>query len=150
MPGSDHTVQVFIENKAGSSTKNTYDETTLKFLGSAEVARPYPYPYGFVLDTRSGDGDCVDCFVVTDRALNAGDIVACVPVHLLEQYEDGEVDHKVLGVLAGSASIIEDTAVTAIRAFVLSVFSHIPGKTMRLGSLHGPAEAARFIRSCSV
>jgi len=150
MSAAAQTVRVFIENEAGSSTKNTFDETSLQLLGSAEVARAYPYPYGFVLDTLSGDGDCVDCFVVTDKALHTGDIVECVPVHLLEQIEDGEVDHKVLCVLAGSPDVVAAAAVATIRAFVTSVFSHIPGKRVELGSLLGPAEAARYVRQCSL
>ena len=117
---------------------------------SAEVARPYPFAYGFVLDTRSGDGDCVDCFVVTDQALHTGDVVDCVPVHLLEQVEDGEVDHKVLCVLAGVPPVVAESAVATIRAFVTAVFSHIPGKRMELGRLHGPAEAVSYVQACRV
>jgi inorganic pyrophosphatase len=49
-------VQVLIENEAGSSDKNTFDERTLEFLHRARVSRAYPYPYGFVLGTRGGDG----------------------------------------------------------------------------------------------
>ena len=150
MAASSPTFQVFVENEAGSPTKNTYDETTLKLVGSEKVAAPYPYHYGFVLNTRSGDGDAVDCFVVTDRALHSGDVVECSPVHLLEQIEDGEVDHKVLCVPAGSQAVIEDGAVATIRAFVAAVFAHIPGKRMQTGSLLGKAEAVRYVRACSL
>ena len=150
MPTTDRIFQVFIENEAGLATKNTYDEKTLKFLKSTKVSRPYPYPYGFVLDTISGDGDCVDCFVVTEKALRSGDIVECVPSHLMEQIEDGEVDHKVLCVLAGSPSVVEDRAVVTIRAFAMSVFAHIPGKRMQLGSLLGTAEAVDYVRKCTI
>lgn len=150
MPDSDRTIRVFIENEAASSIKNTFDEKTLQFLGSAEVAQPYPFPYGFMLDTRSGDGDCVDCFVVTERTLRTGDIVECAPVHLLEQIEDGEIDHKVLCVDAGAPKLIGDDAVATILAFVMSVFSHIPGKRIELGALLGPAEAEAYIERCRV
>ena len=147
---SDDTFKVFIENEAGSSTKNTYDEKTLRFLKSETVARPYPFPYGFVLDTLSGDGDSVDCFVVTEKALRSGSVVECTPLHLLEQIEDGEVDHKVLCVLADAPRAVEDGAVATIRAFVMSVFSHIPGKKMQLGSLLDTAEAVQYLRRCRV
>ena len=144
------TFQVFIENEAGSATKNTFDEKTLRLRGSKEVARPYPFPYGFVINTLSGDGDCVDCFVVSKRVLRTGDIVECVPVHLLEQIEDGEVDHKVLCVPAGSPTVVPESAVAKIRAFVMSVFSHIPGKDMRLGALLDADAAERYVRKCRV
>ena len=150
MPRSDDIIKVFIENVSGSSTKNTFDEQTLKHLGSQQVASPYPYPYGFALNTLGGDGDCVDCFVVTDKALKSGDIVDFVPLHLLEQIEDGEVDHKVLGVLAETPNVIDELALETIRAFIMSVFSDLPGKQMQLGTLHGATEALRYIRECRV
>lgn len=150
MPSLDHPLQVFIENEAGSATKNTYDEKALRLLGSQTLSRPYPYHYGFVLNTRSGDGDAVDCFVVTRNILRAGDIVECVPLHLLEQIEDGEIDHKILCVPAGSPNILDDGAEANIRAFVTSAFSHIPGKRMQLGSLLGSTQAVEYIQKCQV
>ena len=147
---SDEVIKVFIENVSGSSTKNTYDEQTLKHLGSQQVASPYPYPYGFALNTLGGDGDCVDCFVVPDKALQSGEIVDYVPVHLLEQVEDGEVDHKVLGVLTGSPNVVDDLALETIRGFIMSVFSDVPGKQMQLGTLHGASEALRYLQKCRV
>ena len=147
---SDNLLRVFIENEAGSSTKNTYDEETLVFLKSAKVSQPYPYPYGFALDTKSGDGDAVDCFVVTENALQSGEIVECRALHLLEQIEDGEVDHKILCVPAAAASGVDSDAVEAIRAFVMSVFAHIPGKKMQLGALLGKADAEHYVRDCKL
>ena len=150
MPASDNTFQIFIENEAGSATKNTYDEKTLQLIGCQAVSRAYPFPYGFVLNTRSGDGDGVDCFLVTGKSLRTGDIVECDPVYLLEQIEDGEVDHKVLCVPAGSSGFVDDRAVADIRDFIESVFSHIPGKSMQLGSLLGATEAVEYVRNCRI
>ncbi len=73
-------------------------------MRTVEVSAAYPYPYGFVLGTTGGDGDAVDCFVLTETPLRSGSIVECEPVGLLEQIEDGGVDHKVLAVLAGAAT----------------------------------------------
>jgi len=53
-------LRVFIENEAGSRRKNIYDERTVTYLRTVDVSRAYPFPYGFVIGTRSGD--CVDCF----------------------------------------------------------------------------------------
>lgn len=143
----DATVRVFVENAAGSSEKNTYDETTLAHLGSAAVSAPYPYAYGFVRDTRSGDGDAVDCFVVTDRPLLSGTLVDCTVLHLLEQVEDGAVDHKVLAVPADAAAALPDGAEAAIRTFIETVFAHVPGKEMRLGELRDAGAALDYLRA---
>ena len=143
-------VQVFIENEADSPIKNTYDEKTLAFIKSDTVSSPYPFPYGFIVGTLSGDGDCVDCFVVTDQALKSGSLVNCRPIHLLEQVEDGEVDHKVLAVLADSSGEIGEPDIEAIRRFIRTVFAHVPGKTMELGPLHAQEQAQDYIRRCTM
>jgi inorganic pyrophosphatase len=39
--------------------------------------------------------------VLTTALLRSGAVVACEPLGLLEQIEDGEVDHKVLAALDG-------------------------------------------------
>jgi inorganic pyrophosphatase len=140
-------VRVFIENEAGSSDKNTYDERTLAFVRRERVSRPYPYPYGFVLGTRGGDGDAVDCFVLTGTPLRSGTVVDCEPLGLLEQVEDGEIDHKVLAALAGEDVALDD-AIKAVTDFIAGVFAHIPGKRMSLGRLLPRAEAEAYVRQC--
>jgi inorganic pyrophosphatase len=73
----DESVNVFIENEAGSLTKNLHDERSLTHTGSVPVSHPYPFPYGFLLDTTNEDGDNLDCFVLTRADLRRGIIVEC-------------------------------------------------------------------------
>ena len=96
-------MQVFIENLAGSRRKNIYDERALRHLSTVDVSASYPYPYGFVIGTVSGDGDAVDCFVLTSEPLTAGTILECDPIGLLEQIEDGEIPDAagVIGAIEG-------------------------------------------------
>ena len=141
-------MRVFIENEAGSRRKNIYDESTLVYQRTDEVSRAYPYPYGFVIGTRSGDGDCVDCFVLTTAALTSGSIVDCEPLGMLEQVEDGEVDHKVLAVPRGEHLVLDDAVVAALKDFIYGVFAHVPGKRMQIGGLLGRAEAEAYLRAC--
>jgi CubicO group peptidase (beta-lactamase class C family)/inorganic pyrophosphatase len=141
-------VQVFIENEAGSAQKHTYDERTLALLRSETVSRAYPFPYGFVLGTRSGDGDAVDCFVISGGTLASGAIVACEAVALLEQVEDGETDHKILAVPAGAPAVIDDDVLAALTDFISGVFAHVPGKQMRVGRLLGRDAAEAYVRAC--
>ena len=138
-------IRVFIENEAGSDRKNTYDETTLAWLSAAKVSARYPFPYGFVVGTRGGDGDAVDCFVVTDAPLAAGSIVECRAVGLLEQIEDGEIDHKVLAALPATDPVLDAALHARLRSFVTSVFRHVPGKDMRVGGILGTEDALDFI-----
>ena len=140
-------MRVLIENEAGSRRKNTYDETSLLWLKTEEVSAAYPFPYGFVVGTQAGDGDAADCFVLTRRNLASGTIVECAPLGLLEQVEDGEVDHKLLAVLPGETFALGQ-AEPALRAFVSSVFAHVPDKHMTIGRLLDRQAAEAYLRAC--
>lgn len=141
-------LRVFIENEAGSRRKNIYDERTLRYQRTVEVSRPYPFPYGFVIGTRSGDGDCVDCFVLTGATLSSGTIVECDPIGLLEQVEDGEVDHKVLAILIGERIALDAVVVASLKHFITEAFAHVPGKRMEIGRLLSRQEAEAYVNAC--
>ena len=141
-------MQVFIENQAGSRRKNIYDERTLRHLRTVDVSASYPYPYGFVIGTVSGDDDAVDCFVLTSEPLTAGTMLECDPIGLLEQIEDGEIDHKVLAVPSGGSATIDDAVVAALKEFVSGVFSHVPDKRMEIGRLLDRDAAESYLRQC--
>ncbi len=105
-------MKVFIENEAGSDQKNLYNEKTLEYRKTVTVSRKYPYPYGFILDTSSGDGDNLDCFIITDKALKSGQIIECEPIGLMEQLEKSwdetkgdveEVDRYYQGIIRTSS-----------------------------------------------
>ena len=140
-------MRVMIENEAGSRRKNTYDEETLTWLKVEEVSAAYPFPYGFAIGTKSEDGDAADCFVLTARKLAAGTIVECEPIGLLEQIEDGEIDHKVLAVPAGD-TFYPHEAEPRLRDFVSRVFAHVPGKQMKIGRLLDRTAAETYLRAC--
>jgi len=141
-------MRVFIENEAGSRRKNTFDERTLRHLGSSEVSASYPFAYGFVIGTTSGDGDAVDCFVVTGRRLASGKQIDCEPVALMEQVEDGEIDHKLIAVPAGETAAVDGAVVAALKNFAANVFAHVPGKRMEVGRLLGREAAEQYVRAC--
>ena len=138
-------IRVFIENEAGSDRKNTYDEKTLAWLSAAKVSSRYPYPYGFVMGTKGGDGDAVDCFVLTETPLAPGSIVECRPIGLLEQIEDGEIDHKVLAALPDTDPVLDAALHDRLRSFVTSVFRHVPGKNINVGEILSAEDTLDFI-----
>lgn len=140
-------ITAFIENPSGSTIKHVYDEETLELLGTTEASRAYPYAYGFLPGTHAPDGDSVDCFVLTRSSLPSGHQVACTSIALLEQIEDGEIDHNVLAVPEGEPAPDLMEVVQTLRDFIHHVFDHIPGKEMQVGRLLGPAEAIAYIRA---
>jgi inorganic pyrophosphatase len=144
---SEHVV-VFIENEAGSRIKNLHDEVSLRHTGCVHVARAYPYPYGFVLDTRNDDGDGLDCYVLTGRVLRRGDLVECVPVGLMEQLENGERDHNVLATLPDEAWALDEGVRRTLTEFVSHVFDGLPERRVQAGAFGGAELARAWIERC--
>lgn len=151
-------MKVFIENEAGSDKKNIYDEKTLEYKKTITVSRKYPYPYGFILDTTSGDGDNLDCFIITDRELKNGQIVECEPMGLMEQIETAwdqskgntaEEDHNVLAILPDEKSEIDNGVKEKLCKFVSHVFDHLPNKKVRAGNFLDRDKALRYIEKCT-
>lgn len=141
--------QVFIENEAGSNRKNHHDEKVLTFLRSEVVSRAYPYPYGFVIGTTNADGGCLDCFVITSKALKTGEIIECEAIGLMEQTEDGLSDNNVLAKVVGERAKVIAEVRKVLTQFVQNVFNHIPGRQIGVGDFLGPGQAARAIQTCS-
>jgi inorganic pyrophosphatase len=141
-------MRVFIENPAGFASKNHHDEKTLEFLGTSPTSRayPYPYPYGFVVGTTAEDEDNVDCFVLTNTPLSRGDIVECDAIGLMEQLEDGLVDHNVLAVLPNQHVVVNDFVKDALVDFVTHVFDHDPRKVISAGRFLDAGAADAFVR----
>lgn len=147
-------MRVFIENEAGSNQKNLYNEKTLEYKKAVTVSREYPYPYGFILDTTSGDGDNLDCFVITSKKLEAGKVYDCEPVGLMEQIESAwspekgnvmEEDHNVLASLAGEQIEVTEDAKVKLADFVSHVFDHLEGKAVKVGAFLDKSAAEQEI-----
>jgi len=138
---------VFIENTAGAAVKHHFDETRGVLLGASPVSRPYPYAYGFVLGTQAADGDNLDCFVITERALATGEVVACAVIGLMEQWEDGLIDHNILARPLGETAALTPAVERALAEFVVHVFDHVPGKVIRAGRFLGAEVALEHIAS---
>ena len=141
--------RVFIQTEAGSTTKRRHIDKTLELIGTEVVSRPYPFAYGFIVDTTSGDGDNLDCYVMTKQKLATGSFVDCEAVGLLEQHEDGDEDHNVLAVPVGETGSVSTEIENELRDFIAHVFDHIPGKVISTGRLLGRTDAEALVRRWS-
>lgn len=134
-------IRVFVQNEAGSTTKHLHDEPALSWQRAMEVSRAYPFPYGFVIGSRADDGGGVDCFVLTTRPLRTGQIVECEVAGLMEQIEDGQVDHTVLVRLPEEVWDVGLRTEAALTEFVRHVFDDVPGKQIEVGRFLGASDA---------
>ena len=141
-------MKVFIQNEAASKEKNIHNEKTLEYKKTIIVSRPYPYPYGFILDTTSGDGENVDCFVMTKQRLIIGQIVDCKPIGLMEVIDNGKEDHKIISVMNGETAQIISEVKEKLTDFINHVFDHAEGKIIVAGKFLGQKEAIDYINRC--
>ena len=141
-------MKVLIENEAGSDQKNIYNEKTLEFKKTVKVSRKYPFPYGFILETTSGDWDNLDCFVITKRKLKRGDIVECEPIGMMEQIENGQEDNNILARLVDEKASIDEKNKKALIEFISHVFDHLPENVVKVGRFTGKPEAEKYIIKC--
>jgi inorganic pyrophosphatase len=72
-------VQMVVETPRGSSTKFKFDDAKGVFTVSRSLALgvTYPFDWGFVPGTRSGDGDALDALCVHPNVSFAGVVLPC-------------------------------------------------------------------------
>lgn len=139
-------MKVFIDNEAGKFIKNEYDEKTLGYIRSYKVGAAYPFPYGFFLNTTSGDGDNLDCFVITKQPIQRGEVVEVEPLGVMEVIDTEEIDHKIIARLKSEKDVaITESIRSQLTEFTLKVFSNIPEKHTRVGDFLSEEEALKLI-----
>lgn len=139
-------MKVFIEQSGEKNKKNVFDTATGKFLKTVPIDLTYPYPYGYILDTLAADGDELDCYIITDRKLEMTSIVECEPIGMVEWFEDGEEDHKILAVLQGDEHEVTKEVKDKITDFAEHFFDNQPDKQKSLGKFWGKQEALELIK----
>jgi inorganic pyrophosphatase len=141
-------VKVFVQAEAGSHENSSYNEKTLEFKRVRWVSRPYPYPYGFILNTTSDDGDNLDCYIITGEPLKTGTIVECESIGLLEQHEGDEIDHKILARLPGQDVEISPELLQQLQSFIQAIFAAYPDVHVTVGPMLSRDVALDYIEKC--
>ena len=140
-------VRVFIEAEAGSNLRHVYDETTFELSSSRRLPAAYPFSYGFIVGTKTDDGGAIDCYMLATQPITAGRLVDGELVGLLEQFEDGVPDHKLLAVLPGTSQTLDPSARQTLDRFIRKVFQRYPSVKVEVGRLLGTDAARRYVDS---
>lgn len=99
-------VDLVIEIPRGSRNKYEYDERSdviwlNRVLSSAVY---YNFDYGFVENTRAGDGDHTDALLLVDEPTFSGCHVRARPIGGLEMRDENGYDFKVVCIATGDAT----------------------------------------------
>jgi len=147
MKAANEQIQVCIQVSAGSRERKVYNEKTLELLRVSNSRTPYPYAYGFILDTDSTDGLNLDCYVISAENLASGTVVTCEPVALVDQYEDDEIDHKIIATLPGEGLVFDGAAYQRLRDFIITAFAEFPHIRIGVGPIQSRQAALDCIRA---
>jgi inorganic pyrophosphatase len=138
-------IKVFIEQTTEKNLKYIYDKNNGIFLKN-KFPLTYPYPYGYIMDTLSNDGDNLDCYIITNKKLKVGSVVSCKSVGIVEWFEDNTSDHKILAVIANESYHINHLVKERIIYFANHFFDSSPEKQYLLGRFRGKAKAEELIK----
>ena len=85
-------LNLLIEIPGGSKNKYEFDkEMGVMILDRVLYSSvQYPYDYGFVPNTRAGDGDPLDGLVIMDQPTFPGCVIAVRPLGMLQMIDAGE------------------------------------------------------------
>lgn len=152
----------FIEIPAGSSIKYEVDEETgeLAVDRFLHTAFSYPFNYGFIKETKGEDGDPVDVIVLSQYPIQAGAVVKCHAVGMLDMSDEAGVDTKILAVptkkidpLYGvyeSISDVPESILNKIKHFFENYKTLEPGKWVKVDQFKGREEAESIIDKAKV
>lgn len=101
--GTPENFNVVVEIQKGGQIKYEYDEQWHEIKVSAIFKNGFgfPFDYGYVPETRGGDGDHLDVFVLGSQSVQMGAIVECRAIGMIELIDRGEKDDKILAVPTG-------------------------------------------------
>ncbi len=142
-------MQAFIENEARSLIKNIYNESTLQCISTRNITVPYPYPYGFIPRTLGEDGESLDCFIVTSQVLQTGKCFDVQLLGMLEHFENGVEDHKVLLSLKNDDVLLTDSIKSQIVVFYEELSRIVQDRKIHLGKFLSQKETLEYIHYCS-
>ncbi|MBI2515243.1 inorganic diphosphatase [Candidatus Wolfebacteria bacterium] len=96
--GAPEKFNAVVEIPKGSEVKYEYDEDldAIKLDWIFTNGFNFPFDYGYIPETRGGDGDHLDAFVLGSRSVALGTIVECRAIGMIELLDRGEKDNKIL------------------------------------------------------
>ena len=98
--GTPKEFNVIVEIPKGSQNKYEYNEETDKIELDWVFVNNFcfPYNYGFIPQTKAGDGDSLDAFVLSSSPINRGTIVKSRAIGIIKLIDRGEQDDKIIAV----------------------------------------------------
>jgi inorganic pyrophosphatase len=147
-------VEAVIEIPLEGINKYEYDKKLGVFRLDRNLYSPVHYPgdYGFIPSTLSEDGDPLDVLVLVDAASFPGCVMEVRPIGLMEMFDQGEADEKVLAVGKNNPRYKDVTDYSQIYPHILREITHffaiykdLEGKRVEIKGWHDADYARKKI-----
>ena len=151
-------LHVVIDTPKGSRNKYSWDEKLELFSlsGVLPAGAVFPYDFGFIPNTRGGDGDPLDVLVVMDEPAFVGCLVCCRLLGVIEakQTEKGKTQRndRLLAVSCDSRTHEQIKSIADIDRVLLQEIEHFfvsynaaKGKKFKPLRRLGPAQAKNLV-----
>ena len=116
----------------------------------------YPFNYGFIPNTMSGDGDPADVLVLSSKSVASGVVIPARPIGMLEMEDEAGIDNKIVAVPMGKIdqkfkdyndiSDIPQETKDDLKYFFENYKKSEPGKWVKIKDWKGKQEALAEIQ----
>ncbi len=148
--------EAYIEMIALSDMKYVFDENQGKLVFHRKLPwiLPAPFNYGFIKNTRSGDGDPLDVFVISNSKITLGSTLKVKPIGVLYVVDEVGIDNKIVAVNPEDESVrgIQDISelgekkLNELKNILEGNKRNIPGKWTRVEGTAGKGKAMEEIK----
>lgn len=149
--------KAIVEIPKGSKCKYEFDKVTglIRLDRVLSTSTHYPHCYGFIPLTHCEDGDALDVLVLCSEMLAPMTIVECRPIGVLEMYDGGKVDPKIIAVAISDPNynMYEDVrqlpqhVCDEIRHF-FDVYKNLEHKRVLTGDIDDSTKAKQVLQHC--
>ena len=151
-------LNIIIDTPKGSRNKFSWDEKRHLFelSGVLPAGAVFPYDFGFIPNTRGGDGDPLDVLVLMDEPAFSGCLVRSRLLGVIEaeQTEKGETERndRLIAVASKSRTHSDLKTLTDLSPKLLDEIEHffisyneVKGKKFKPLGRYGPERARRLV-----
>jgi len=119
-------LNTIIEIPKGSNNKYEFDEKLDIIRLDRTIYSPmfYPADYGFIPETRGGDGDHLDVLVITNSPVFSGCLVEIRPIGVLKMSDDKGQDDKLIAVPVSNPLYKDTHDISDLHEHTLNEISH--------------------------
>ena len=143
-------LEVHVEISKNSKVKYEFENNKLKIDRILPNTNVFPYNYGYVPDTLSGDGDPLDVIIVSDHELVPGCYCDVEIKGVIETKDEKGIDPKLYGVIKGENKEISQNEMDRIIYFLSHYKEGEKDKFVELNGIYGVEKAVEIYENDKV